>query len=273
MNHETKILFTDLDGTLLNDQKQISKGNLTAIHKSLDCGHKIVISTGRALISARKQAETLGLTMPGCYIIAFNGACIYDIHAKKVIFSQTIPVDYVYALFEEAHRQGIHIQTYDDTQVLTESENENLFHYCRNTGMDYKVVSSIRNTMTTPPYKLLAVDYQHHTSLVQFQDHIHNWSEGKVDSYFSCDSLLEIIAPGISKGNAIIRLCEKLQIPLESTISAGDADNDISMLQTTHTSVVMKNANPHMHAYATYITEHDNNHDGVAEAIYKFMVS
>ena len=111
MNHETKILFTDLDGTLLNDQKQISKGNLTAIHKALDCGHKIVISTGRALISARKQAETLGLTMPGCYIIAFNGACIYDIHAKKVIFSQTIPVDYVYALFEEAHRQGIHIQT------------------------------------------------------------------------------------------------------------------------------------------------------------------
>ena len=95
MNTDTKILFTDLDGTLLNDQKQISEGNLAAIHMALEKGHKIVISTGRALTSAKKQALALGLTMPGCYIIAFNGACIYDIHEKKVIFSETIPVDYV----------------------------------------------------------------------------------------------------------------------------------------------------------------------------------
>ena len=272
MNTDTKILFTDLDGTLLNDQKQISEGNLAAIHKALEKGHKIVISTGRALASAKKQAETLGLTMPGCYIIAFNGACIYDIHEEKVIFSETIRVDYVYHLFEEAHKLGIHIQTYDDTQVLTESENEDLFRYCHNTSMGYKVISSIRSELTSPPYKVLVVDYQHHEPLVQFQDKIRTWAEGKIDSYFSCNELLEIIAPGISKGNAIIRLCEQLQIPLEATISAGDADNDISMLQTTHTSIVMKNADPHMHTYATYITQQDNNHDGVAEAIYKFML-
>lgn len=272
MNTDTKILFTDLDGTLLNDQKQISAGNLTAIHMALENGHKIVISTGRALASAKKQAETLGLIMPGCYIIAFNGACIYDIHEKKIIFSETIPLDYVYHLFEEAHKLNIHIQTYDDTQVLTESENDDLFRYCHNTSLGYKVISSVRSELTFSPYKVLAIDYQHHEPLVQFQEQIRTWAEGKIDFYFSCNELLEIVAPGISKGNAIIRLCEQLQIPLEATISAGDADNDISMLQTTHTSVVMKNADPHMHAYATYITEQDNNHDGVAEAIYKFML-
>ena len=272
MNTDTKILFTDLDGTLLNDQKQISAGNLAAIHMALEHGHKIVISTGRALASAKKQAETLGLIMPGCYIIAFNGACIYDIHEKKVIFSETIPLDYVYHLFEEAHKLNIHIQTYDDTQVLTESENDDLFRYCHNTGMEYKVISSVRSELIFPPYKVLVIDYQHHEPLVQFQEQIRTWAEGKIDFYFSCNELLEIVAPDISKGNAIIRLCEQLQIPLEATISAGDADNDISMLQTTHTSVVMKNADPHMHAYATYITEQDNNHDGVAEAIYKFML-
>lgn len=272
MNTDTKILFTDLDGTLLNDQKQISAGNLAAIHMALENGHKIVISTGRALASAKKQAETLGLIMPGCYIIAFNGACIYDIHEKKVIFSETIPLDYVYHLFEEAHKLNIHIQTYDDTQVLTESENDDLFRYCHNTGMEYKVISSVRSELIFSPYKVLVIDYQHHEPLVQFQEQIRTWAEGKIDFYFSCNELLEIVAPDISKGNAIIRLCEQLQIPLEATISAGDADNDISMLQTTHTSVVMKNADPHMHAYATYIAEQDNNHDGVAEAIYKFML-
>ena len=272
MNTDTKILFTDLDGTLLNDQKQISEGNLAAVHKILKMGHKIVISTGRALVSAKKQAEALGLTMQGCYIIAFNGACIYDIYEKKVVFSETIPLDYVCFLFKEAHRLGIHIQTYDDTQVLTETENEDLFRYCRNTSMNYKVISSIRSELTSPPYKILVVDYHHHESLVQFQRQIRTWAEGKINSFFSCNELLEIVPPGISKGSSIIRLCELLHIPLEATVSAGDADNDISMLQTTHTSVVMKNADPHMYAYATYITEHDNNHDGVAEAIYKFMI-
>ena len=272
MKTETKILFTDLDGTLLNDQKQISEGNLAAIRQALDLGHKVVISTGRALASAKKQAETLGLTMPGCYIIAFNGACIYDSYEQKVVFSQTIPMEYVCHLFEAAHSHGIHIQTYDDTQVVTETENEDLYEYCRNTSMDYKIVPSIREALTTDPYKVLAVDYQHHEPLIQFQKDISGWAQGKIDGYFSCDSLLEIIAPGISKGNAILRLCEQLQIPLEHTISAGDAYNDISMLQTTPVSVVMKNADSHMHTYATYITEHDNNHDGVAEAIYKFMI-
>ena len=156
--------------------------------------------------------------------------------------------------------------------VLTESENDDLFRYCHNTGMEYKVISSVRSELIFSPYKVLVIDYQHHDPLVQFQEQIRTWAEGKIDFYFSCNELLEIVAPDISKGNAIIRLCEQLQIPLEATISAGDADNDISMLQTTHTSVVMKNADPHMHAYATYITEQDNNHDGVAEAIYKFML-
>ena len=54
MKTETKILFTDLDGTLLNDQKQISEGNLTAIRQALDLGHKVVISTGR---SSRRRSR------------------------------------------------------------------------------------------------------------------------------------------------------------------------------------------------------------------------
>ena len=273
MNTDTKIFFTDLDGTLLNDQKQISAGNMAAIHQALEQGHKIVICTGRALNSAQKLANDLGLTMPGCLIIAFNGACIYDIYEKKVLFSQTIPREYVLHLFDEARDLGLHIQTYDDTFVLAEQENDNLLHYCHDTSLDYRILPSIQDGLSCDPFKVLAVDYSNHETLVQFCNRLQNWSKGKIDFYFSCDSLLEIVAPGISKGNAILRLCDQLQIPIEATISAGDADNDISMLQTTHTSVVMKNAAPHMYTYATYVTAQDNNHDGVAEAIQKFVLS
>lgn len=272
MNSDTKILFTDLDGTLLDDHKQISEKNLEAIRKALAHGHKIVISTGRALPSAIVQSEKLGLTMPGCYIIAYNGASIYDSFEKKIIFSQTLPREYVNYLFEEAHRQSLHVHTYEDAYVVTEEENENLFQYLRDTGLKHRVVSSVKKELSCDPPKLLIVDYSNHDTLVRFQESIKDWSVGKVDSFFSSDFLLEVVSPGISKGNAILNLCQALNLPLENTISAGDAENDISMLKTTHTSVVMKNANPEMYAYATYVTEHDNNHDGIAEVIYKFML-
>ena len=55
----SKIFFTDLDGTLLNDKKEITPGNRTAISEALSAGHKIVIATGRPLASARIQAERL----------------------------------------------------------------------------------------------------------------------------------------------------------------------------------------------------------------------
>ena len=68
---DRKILFTDLDGTLLNDKKEITPGNQEAIDEALAKGHYVVISTGRPLVSARIQAERLGLTKEGCYAITY----------------------------------------------------------------------------------------------------------------------------------------------------------------------------------------------------------
>ena len=73
-----KILFLDLDGTLLNSRREISKGNRAALEKALTLGHRVVINTGRPLKSALIQNRRLGLTMDGCYLIAFNGGILYD---------------------------------------------------------------------------------------------------------------------------------------------------------------------------------------------------
>lgn len=56
-----KALFLDLDGTLLNDQKEITPGNRAAIEAALAAGHQVVITTGRPLVSAREQARRLGI--------------------------------------------------------------------------------------------------------------------------------------------------------------------------------------------------------------------
>ena len=93
-----------------------------------------------------------------------------------------------------------------------------------------------------------------------------------LDMFFSCDQYLEFLPAGINKGSGIRFLCDYLQIPLDNTLAAGDAENDITMLEAVKLPCVMKNARPEMYAYGKYITEHDNNHSGIAEIIEKFML-
>ena len=65
-----RMLFLDLDGTLLNDAKQITRGNKEALDLALARGHGVIITTGRPLRSAMDQARKLGLDRPGCYLVA-----------------------------------------------------------------------------------------------------------------------------------------------------------------------------------------------------------
>ena len=85
-----KILFADLDHTLLCDDKSISEKNRAAIQKMLERGHYFVLATGRPVESGRIVAKDLGLTSPGCYMIAFNGAVVYDCAADRVLYKSAL---------------------------------------------------------------------------------------------------------------------------------------------------------------------------------------
>ena len=96
---ERKIFFTDLDATLLTDDKRIPDRNREAIDEMLGQGHSVIITTGRPLLSAAYQAEMLGLTSEGCYLIAFNGGILYDTAQRKVKYRSTLPLDTVVRCF------------------------------------------------------------------------------------------------------------------------------------------------------------------------------
>lgn len=272
MSCNCKALFLDLDGTLLNDQKEITSGNRAAIERALAAGHQIVITTGRPLVSAIDQAQRLQLTGPGCYLIAYNGGVIYDLGAGRVIFQQTIPLEQVWPVFAEANRRGVHIQTYNDTRVLVEPRcyNETVARYCGLIHMHYAILPEIRQLAQEPP-KMLVIDYHDRAPLFAFQDWVLSHFEGQLDSFFSCDQYLEIIPQGLSKGNALLQLADLLHIPAERTVAVGDAANDLSMLQAAHVGVAMCNGTQEVRAMADAVTTRDNNHDGIAEVIDRYL--
>lgn len=272
METKTKALFLDLDGTLLNDQKEITPGNRSAIEKALAAGHRVVITTGRPLVSAIEQARRLDLTGPGCYLIAFNGGIIYDLGAKKVIFEKNVPLELVQAVFEEANRRGLHIQTYDERQVLVEPrcDDEAVRRYCSIILMTYSVVPSVA-ALTREPAKLLLIDFQNKAPLEDFQAWVLERYGDKLDSFFSCEQYLEVIPRGMSKGNALLQLAGLLGIPQKNTVAAGDAANDLSMIEAAGVGVAMYNGTEEVKAAADTITTRDNNHDGIAEVIEKYL--
>ena len=267
-----KALFLDLDGTLLTDDKQISDGNRRAIAGALERGHRIIITTGRPLVSAVAQAEALGLTSEGCYLIAYNGSILYDTARRKILYRSTLDLDTVVRVFEEAEARGIHIQTYGETKVLVEPrcDDEIIRLYCSRIKMEYEVIDSVRS-LTRAPEKMLIIDLRNQEPLNRFRDWILDFAGDRLDLYYSSNEYMEIVEKGMNKGNALKQMAGLLHIPMENTIAAGDAANDLSMIRAAHTGVAMCNGEAQVKEAADYITVHDNNHDGIAEVIETFM--
>ena len=113
-----KILFTDLDGTLLNSQKEISSVDLEAIARTAHKGNITVVTTGRSLSSAMPYIEKTASVQKDCYAIVYNGGLIYNCKTQKPIFERTIPLPYVQYIFQQAEKFNIHCQTYQDGYVL-----------------------------------------------------------------------------------------------------------------------------------------------------------
>lgn len=267
-----KILFTDLDGTLLDDKKRISAKNSEAIEKMRSLGHKVVICTGRPLSSAVIQAKRLGLDVPGCYVIAFNGAQIYDFSENKVIFSESVPVDIARKVLALGEQEGIHVHTYNEVEVLSPEEDTQVKAYCDRILIPFKVVPDIKESLSFDVPKLLAVELEKPEILNNFQEKVNAVGGDMIDTFFSSRDYLEVVRKGMSKGNAVRYLCEYLRIPIEDSIACGDGENDLPMIECAGFGVCMKNGEEQVKKISDYVTERTNNEDGVAEVIEKFIL-
>lgn len=270
--NSTKILFTDLDGTLLNDERNISYQNKQAIQRALENNHKVVIATGRPLPSALLLIEELGLTGDGCYAITYNGGLIYDCGAKKAITKSAIPLEYVHHIFKTAKEYAIHCHTYADEHVISESLTQELERYCNNIRIPYKIVKNLQEAPIENPVKVIMIDFEGKERLSRVKEELKPWCIDKVNCYFSNPYLLEFGSLEATKGNALTFLCDHLHIPIENSIAAGDEENDISMLKAAGIGAVMSNASEEIKKYADYVTTNNNNNHGIAEIIERFLL-
>lgn len=267
-----KILFVDLDATLLCDDKTVSEKNRAAIGRMLEEGHYIVLATGRPVESGRIVARELGLTLPGCYMVAFNGSVIYDCAADRVLLRRALPIEVVQELLERADKAGIYAQTYTNTDIITAKHTEELDYYKARTNLSYKLSENVLNLLDEEPQKVLLIALDDRQRLIKFQKANKAWEKGRCNSFFSCEEYLEYCPLNTDKGSGVEYFAKILNMPLECTVAVGDEQNDISMIQKAHIGVAMKNGIQQIKDVADYVTENDNNHDAIAEVIEKFIL-
>lgn len=260
-----KILFTDLDGTLLNNQSMVSKNTKAFLDDFIHAGNKLVLSSGRPLNSILEVKELAGLNYPGLLISASNGTQIYDCDSKTPIQEKRLSLSQVAYLQAQAKAFGLHIQTYTDDAIVTAAEDEEIRFYRRRIHLPLLLADDYASFLPKEPLKMLAIHLSDHGRLDAFCEHIADWAADKIQYIFSNDFYLELFHKDAGKGNAVRFICDYFKIPLSDSYAAGDTDNDISMIREAGCGIAMQNAAPEVKEAADVITPKDNDSDGLAE--------
>ena len=262
-----KLLFTDLDGTLLRNDKTISDTLVHALYDFCNAGNKLVLCSGRPLLSILSVKNAFLPDCENCYISSYNGALVYDIQAQKNLFEARVPLSYVTLIMDEAHKRGIHCHTYSDTHIVSKYETTELNMYLSYIDMPCQVGEEAVASLKNGPYKLISIKHNARIELEYLRDHIIQLTNGMITSVLSSDFNLEFFYHTAGKEKSLAFLSEFLSIPIENTIAAGDAGNDVAMIKAAGLGVAVKNADASVKAAADYVTKWDNDQDGILELL------
>lgn len=268
---KTKLLFLDLDGTLLNDEKEINKGDMDAIEEMLSLGHKVIINSGRPLYSIMGLCEKFGFIRDGFYIAAFNGGQIVDLSTNEMLRCDSVDEETARVLFDKAYEMGLHVHTYIADHVVSEKDTEELAFYTSRIHMPPMVVDDFRTVTKGVVPKVILISFEGKEKLQKYRDEMEEFARNRLYCTFSDSRLLEYADPKTNKGEAIKFMCELLGVDICDTVAAGDEENDLPMIKTAGVGVCMKNGVESLKEAADYITENTNNECGISEIIHKFI--
>lgn len=267
-----RLLVLDVDGTLVDSKKEISKQTLATLLKVQQMGVRIVLASGRSPFGLRHLIDKLELKNNGGYLLSYNGGQVIDVQNDEVLFEKRIDPKMFPYLERKARKNGFGFFTYHKNQLITTNpENEHIRNEAKLNGMEIVAVDNLSESVGFSPCKCVLVS-DDEDALVGLKDHWRKRLAGVLDVYRSEPFFLEVVPEFIDKGNTLGVLIDRLDITADRVMAIGDGRRDFSMLQLAGLSVAMGNASDSIKACADYITE-SNDLDGVALAVQKYIIA
>lgn len=267
-----KLLVLDVDGTLVNSQKELSAQTLITLLKIQHAGMRLVLASGRSPHGLRHLVEKLEMKKWGGYLLPYNGAQIIDTATDEVLYERKIDPQMFPYLEKKARKNGFGIFTYHGNQLITtHPENKHIQDEAALNNMEIVAVDNLSDAVDFSPYKCVLVS-DDEAALVAQKDQWRKRLAGVLDVFRSESFFLEVVPEFVDKGNTLGILIDKLGIGTEEVMAIGDGRRDFSMLQLAGMGIAMGNARDSIKACADYITD-SNDHNGVATAIQKFIIA
>ena len=263
-----KLIVTDMDGTLLGSDHEVTEENKKALKEALDKGINVTVATGRMYSSAKSHISFLNSKVP---IIACNGALIKDSITNEVIYSNHISKDKSLKILDILEKYNVYYQYYSEDLLMCkkiDKDNKNLDKVKKliSNGVDLVFVPNLTEFIISKDIlKVVVIEDENIHILDEIKKELRKIEGLEITkSWFNN---IEIMATGSDKGSAVKTLAKYLDIDRKNIIAFGDNYNDISMLEFSGMGVAMGNADEFVKSKADYITS-INDEDGVAKALY-----
>jgi len=287
-----KLVAVDLDGTMLNSYGEVTENTKRIVRNTIKKGVQFVIASGRSIDSIKAIAEEIGSSK---YIIAGNGAVVYDVQKEEIIYEKYIPKSKALDIIKVCEQNSIYYNVYTNKSIIADSLRYNVLYY-------YKENLKKEDSKKT-----------HITIVENIEKYIREMQNEKVMKIFICDSTqsvfnsiikrfsniqdldvldvshmsrkvikrgtydvpieyyyTEISMKDVDKWYGIEVLLNKMGRSKQEVITIGDNTNDKKMIQEAGLGITMKGSTPTVTEIADYVTD-DNNHEGVAKALEKFI--
>ena len=273
------LIALDMDGTLFNNQGEISEKDRETLKRATDAGVAVAVATGRAYSELPiEMLYDVGVR----YAITGNGSAVYKLPNMECVFSDCLDTEDVIAILRELKELDIYYDVYIEGLIYCP---KSVCHNIRKMDMPESLHEHIERTRivvddleeyicscgkpvekTTLNFAYLedgtclgrdesAAILDRYPQVEYLSGGFHNW---------------EFTRAGVNKGSGLRFLAERLGVPMELTMACGDSENDLAMLKAAHVAVAMDNAKEAVKKESTFITL-SNDESGVAYAVEKFV--
>jgi Cof subfamily protein (haloacid dehalogenase superfamily) len=264
-----RAIALDLDGTLTNDQKQITYCTRTAVKHAIECGVRVILASGRPLLGIKPSADALELGKYGGYILAYNGGEIIDCKSGKTIYQRLLPIELYGDIIECGKRFGVHALTYDSNGVIAESKTAPyVVKEAYNNTIPITQVDDLASTVSKPVVKFMLVGEP--DRIESCLTCLHDNLNGRANVFLSEPYFIEITYPGVEKASSLKWLLKYIGVSQNELAACGDGLNDLPMMKYAGYSAAVSNAYEEVLKSADYISL-SNNDDGVACFIEKLI--
>ena len=264
---KSKIIFSDVDGTIYSHDQTWSDTTQDSIKKVMDKGIEFVVCTGNPYF---ERMMALHNKINNQYFIGSSGAIVYDIWNDKIVFESSVDEDEAKKIFDLANEEGLSIHWWDSKGIwgnehMTDGTIDILRRY-----ISHDVPAKRVNSIGPGIQKMEFYFRENPENEEKLNRIIEKLDTTKLSLARIAGSHLEITSINATKGRAALELLKYLELQDAKVMTVGDSANDHSMFEITEYSFAMDNAPQATKDLANYLTK-DVKEDGLGHAMEAFL--